>query len=325
MEAATAGEHLEINLRVDDPGEQPATMSIVTAEGAPDPVFPDGWRQAIRETLTDEGWPRRLVAEAPEPYDAAVDQMHMILDGLPAPPAVAADDTAVDTSVTGLVTLAECPQRFFWSEVEPLPRRQGSAMRRGVKVHRLIELHGRGEMALDELAEDLYDVTESDAPSGGGTDPYQVYLTSRFAEAKPRFVEAPIDIGLQSGRVRGRIDAVYEPTPGHWEIVDFKSGRNRKNPAAIVQLEAYAVAAADGALSLDPPESISVTFAYLGAGTLEEVTVTADRGWVETARQHLEELIGTAAGPEFPQSPSDACRHCDFLRFCDAGRDYVGH
>ena len=57
-------------------------------------------------------------------------------------------------------------------------------MRRGVKVHRLIELHGRGEMPLDELADDLYDVTESDAPAAGGPDPYEVYLTSRFAEAE---------------------------------------------------------------------------------------------------------------------------------------------
>ncbi|MCP3995070.1 MAG: ATP-dependent helicase [bacterium] len=325
MEAATIADDLEINFRVDDPGEQPATMSVVTAEGAPDPLFAEGWRQAVRETLTDTGWPRQLVADAPEPYDAAVDQMHMILDDLPAPPAHESESRNVDTSVTGLVTMAECPQRFFWSEVEPLPRRQGSAMRRGIQVHRLIELHGRGKMPLEELAEDLYDVTESDTPPPGGPDPYQVYLASRFAEAKPRFVEAPIDIGLPFGRIRGRIDAVYEPTPDHWEIVDFKSGRNRNKPAAIVQLQAYAVAAADGALSIDPPESITVTFAYLGAGSLEEVKVIADDGWITKARQHLDELIGKAAGPEFPQSPGDACRHCDFLRFCDAGRAHLDH
>ncbi len=323
--AAASADGVEINHRVTEPGERPISLSIVSSVGAPDPLFPDGWRQALRDTLANTDWPRGLVAGADEPYDAAVDQMRIILDDLPASPIQEETTHGVDTSVTGLVTMAGCPQRFYWSEVERLPRRQAPAMRRGVKVHRLIELHGRGEMPLEELAEDLYDVTESDAPVSGGPDPYDVYLDSRFAEMKPRYVEAPIDISLPSGRVRGRIDAVYESTPGAWEIVDFKSGRNRNNPAAMVQLEAYAIAAADGALAAEPPETMSVTFAYLGAGTLEEVKVDIDQDWLEQARQHLEELINAAAGPEYPQSPSDACRHCDFLRFCDAGKAHTAH
>ena len=325
MEAAAAADGLAINHRVDDPGERPSAMSIVSSEGAPDPLFHEGWRQALRDTMTDDEWPRRLVPGAAESYDAAVDQMHMILDDMPAPPPDTDAEVKIDTSVTGLVTLAGCPQRFFWSEIEPLPRRQVAAMRRGVKVHRLIELHGRGEMPLEDLAEDLYDVTEADAPIGAGSDPYQVYLESRFADIKPKYVETPIDIGLTSGRVRGRIDAVYEPSPGHWEIVDFKSGRKRANPTAIVQLEAYAVAAADGALSAVPPDAITVTFAYLGAGTLEEVKVDVDEEWLNDARDHLESLMDTAAGPEYPQSPSSACEHCDFLRFCEAGQAQVSH
>ncbi len=323
LEAAVTADGLAINHRVADPGEQPVTMSIVSSEGAPDPLFAAGWREALRATLDDPQWPAELVPDGVESYDAAVDQIRLILDDMPAPPAIDLPEPGVDTSVTGLVTLAQCPQRFFWSEVDPLPRRQAPAMRRGVKVHRLIELHGRGEMPLEELAEDLYDVTEGDEPAGSGPDPYQVYLDSRFATLKPRFVEAPIDIGLASGRIRGRIDAVYEPSPGNWEIVDFKSGRNRENPTAIVQLEAYAVAAADGALSSSPPESIAVTFAYLGGGRLDEVTVAVDADWLEEARSHLDGLLDSASGPDYPQSPSAACRSCDFLRFCDAGRAHV--
>jgi RecB family exonuclease len=196
-------------------------------------------------------------------------------------------------------------------------------MRRGVKVHRLIELHGRGKVPLDDFSDDLYDVTESDEPTGGGIDPYQVYLDSRFAEMKPRFVEAPIDLHIPPGRVRGRIDAVYEPKPGTWEIVDFKSGRRRDDPAAIVQLEAYAIAAADGALAPQLPESIGVTFAYLGGGELEEVRVDVDTEWLGQARQHLGELAETALGPDYPQVTSEACQRCDFLRFCEAGQAFV--
>lgn len=325
LDAVGRAPGITLNVRAADPGERPATLSIVPAAGAPDPLFPTGWENALRATLADTGWPESLVGADPTSYDAAVDQIRMILDDMPEPPPPRSEETGVDTSVTGLVTLAQCPQRFYWSEVEPLPRRQAAAMRRGVKVHRRIELHGRGEMPLDEISDDLYDVTDSDEPPGNGPDPYSVYLASRFADARPRFVETPIDIGLSSGRIRGRIDAVYEPHPGVWEIVDFKSGRNRGNPAAIVQLEAYGVAAIDKALSPEPPQAIRVTFAYLGGGDLEEVTVAADASWLATARRHLEALLGQAAGPEYPQTPSQACYSCDFIKFCPAGSAFTAH
>ena len=321
---AAQTEGVEINMRTDEPGERPISLSVVSATGAPDPLFPDGWQQALLSTIADPEWPRGLVGDPTTPYDAAVDQLHLILDDLPAGASPEPDAKGIDTSVTGLVTVAGCPQRFYWSEVDPLPRRQGAAMRRGIQVHRMIELHGRGEMALEELGEDLYDVTAADvSPTEAVTDPYSVYLASRFAAQKPRFVEAPIDIHLPSGRVRGRIDAVYEDEAGAWEIVDFKSGRNRDNSSAQVQLEAYAIAAAEGALSPEPPSELVVTFAYLGGGRLEEVTTSVDDGWLQNARQHLDELVSTAAGPDYPQTPSAACAQCDFLRFCTAGKAFT--
>jgi DNA helicase-2/ATP-dependent DNA helicase PcrA len=324
MITAANADRVDLNLRTAEPGDRPVSLSIVSAAGAPDPVFAEGWQQALRATLEDPHWPKSLVVGDSGPYDAAVDQMHMILDDLPAEPEPAVEAGGVDTSVTGLVTLAGCPQRFYWTEVDPLPRRQAPAMRRGVKVHRMIELHGRGEMALDDMADDLYDVTDLDEPVGdGGPDPYQVYLNSRFADHKPRYVEAAIDLHLAKGRVRGRIDAVYELEPGSWEIVDFKSGRNRNDPTAVVQLEAYAVAAAEGALSAEAPREIKVTFAYLGGGELQEVAVPVDDEWLERARHHLAELTEAALGPEYAQVPSPACQRCDFLRFCEAGKAFV--
>ena len=49
-------------------------------------------------------------------------------------------------------------------------------------------------------------------------------------------------LSLSNGfRVRGRVDAIYADDD-HWEVVDFKSGRPKDDPARVVQLEAYAVA-----------------------------------------------------------------------------------
>ena len=252
-----------------------------------------------------------------------MEQIRLTLDDMPVPPADPARHDRADASVTGLVTLARCPQRFYWSEVDPLPRRPAAAMRRGVKVHRLIELHGRGEMPLEDLGEGIYDMADTDFVPGDGPDPYRVYLDSRFAGMRPRFIETPIDVQLPSGRIRGRIDAVYEDDAGAWEIVDFKSGQSAGSAAAVVQLEAYAVAAAGGGLSPNLPPALSVTFAYLGGGRLEEDRHDVDDDWIEAARSHLTDLLDKVAGPEYPQVPSPECAGCDFLRFCQKGKAYV--
>jgi hypothetical protein len=71
--------------------------------------------------------------------------------------------------VTGLVTYASCPRRYYWSEVDRLPRRPSAAARRGVDVHRRIELHSLGRLPLFDLDSDSYDAV--DGVVGGQQDP----------------------------------------------------------------------------------------------------------------------------------------------------------
>ena len=293
---------------------------------APDPTFPDGWANAVREQVRDPEWVEAIVVDRAA-YDASVHQLRMLVDGLPAEPAPRPD--AADrnsTSVTGLVTLAVCPLRFYWSEVDPLPRRPSAAQRRGVDVHRRIELHNRGAIAFDDVAHDLYDVPAADAHVGTApsADPFEVFMASRFAGRTPRFIETAIDLEVGPARVRGRVDAVYESDDGGWEIVDYKSGIDKGDPQAIVQLEAYAVAAVEGAIGAEPPEDLRATFLYLGGQEAHEVTYRADAEWVVSAASHLTTLAEAAMGTEFPPTPGAACRHCDFVKFCDAGRSYLG-
>ena len=252
-------------------------------------------------------------------YAAAMEQMGMDL-GEPATVSTEEAEEPFRTSVTGLVTYATCPKRFFWSEIDRLPRRPSPAARRGVELHRKIELHNRGAMALEYEADDLYDV----APDEGServAGAFDTYLGSRFADTRPAFIEVPFDLELDAGRIRGRIDAIY--TEGSsWEIVEFKSGRKKPDPARRVQLEAYAVAATDVRFGPEAPDELRVTFAYFGNG-LEEVSEPVDDAWLETARSHLDEIATVASGDEFIATPSPACHACDFLRFCEAGKEFV--
>ena len=324
FEIAVACPSVTRPLAVEEPGERPERLALADTSAGPDPLFADGWRAALRRTIEEAGWPLHLVDQR-ETYDGRVDQLRIVVDGLAAERAAATDPLPTAMSVTGLVTLAGCPLRYYWSEVDRLPRRPSPALRRGVEVHRKIELHNRGTISFEDLDDDLYDVP---AGPGGGTlpekDVFEVFLASRFAEKTPRYIETPIDLKIGNARVRGRIDAVYENEDGSWEIVDYKSGRHRGDESAFVQLEAYAAAATDGAIATNPPDDLTVTFLYLGGSEPEEISREADDAWLQEATTHLLSLVEEAAGPEFPATPSANCTHCDFIKFCEAGKTYLG-
>jgi DNA helicase II / ATP-dependent DNA helicase PcrA len=313
-----------------EPGDEPMAPLLLRFEPdapAPDPLFPTGWDAALRAELASPGWAMQEaetlgLGDGFAAHTAAAQQMLFDL------PAIhpADNDSLISTSVTGLVTYAHCPQRFFWSEVERLPRRPNPAARAGTRVHRQIELHQRGQIPLDDLVPDLYDgegydVAVDDSLVAAVAGPFQMFTESRFARARARMIETPFEMVLSGVRLRGRIDAVFEPEPGHWEIVDFKSGRPRSEPSGHVQLEAYAVAAETGALG-PPPEKMTVTFAFLGGG-MNERSEIVDAPWLKSARTRLADLAeGINAGSYEPQ-PGDGCFGCDFLRFCPTGKAHV--
>ena len=313
----------------DEPGAPPERLVIPDLGGAPDPLFPDGWQEALRAAVADPQWARNRSGDGRAAYDARVDQLEILLDSLPDPAPSEAMPGVAGTSVTGLVTVARCPQQFYWSEVDRLPRRPTAALRRGVDVHRRIELHNRGQVPFEDVADDLYDAVDVSAGTDGndaatsGRSPYDVFLESPFAKRRPRFIETPIDLKIGEGRVRGRVDAIYEPEPGLWEIVDYKSGSARPDPALAVQLEAYAIAAATGAVSPDLPDRIAVSFLYLGNDAAMEVRTEVDDVWLADAEVRLNELMVRVMGDDFPPTPSEACHRCDFRRFCGAGQDFV--
>jgi len=311
--------------RAPEPGEPPATLRLeVDRSPDPDPLFDGGWRAALAGAAAGDLDPGTIAAERGigRAYDAAVDQLRIQLDGLPEPGDPAAEEQPFRTSVTGLVTLSSCPKRFFWSDIERLPRRPTSAARRGVEIHRRIELHNRGTVAFDEADPAFYDAVD-DHP-GPVTTAFDRFLSSRFAERPPILVEAPFDLLVGEARISGRIDAVYEGEPGAWEVVDFKSGRPGDDPSRRVQLQAYAVAAAEAGLM---PGSVAgstrVTFAYLGGDELVEETEHVDEAWLEAARARLDGLVAQAITGPYEPTPSPGCHTCDFSRFCAAGSEWL--
>jgi DNA helicase-2/ATP-dependent DNA helicase PcrA len=301
----------------DDPGEPPTDPPTVA--DAPDPHLAGGWRSALRATLADPSWPQRQTDDSTV-FHRHLEQLELMLDGLPEPPDLD-QTTQPTTSVTGLVTLASCPKRFYWSEIDRLPRKPSPWLQRGTVLHRRIELHHQGIAAFD-LDSDIGSGNDEAAPAEG-VDAFRAFLGSRFGGMRPAYIETPLDIDVEGTRIRGRIDAIFEAEPDMWEIVDYKSGRRRDDPAAVVQLEAYAMAAADGAVRGRRPERLRVTFAYFGTDPPEEVSHEVTSEWLAKARRHVEALAEAAGGRQFEPVPSSACERCDFLTFCDAGQRWI--
>lgn len=301
----------------EEPGERPAAAPPEPAGPAPDPHFPDGWAAALWAAVAETGSPAARAGDRAA-YDDEVKQLSLVLGSLPEPETDAGSSTTV-TSVSGLVTYATCPKRFYWSDIDRLPRRPASWLKRGVELHRKIELHNRGVIPLDLAEPETYDF----APDESEPKPnaYATFERSRFGTTKPRWVEVPFRLAWDDRRVRGRIDAIYETGDG-WEVVDFKSGRPRPDPARIVQLQAYAVAVDEGILGTERPESLTVTFAYFGDG-LEEVSEVVDEAWLTQARARIDDILEAIDGEEFAPMPSAACHHCDFVKFCEAGQAWL--
>jgi DNA helicase-2/ATP-dependent DNA helicase PcrA len=303
-----------------EPPERPDRM-VYRSESrpAPDPHFPDGIDSAMRAGIAD---PVAIDALASEngvagAYDRAVKEFQGMLFDLPEPMTAAASE-APSTSATGLVTYARCPKQYYWSHVDPLPRRFNQAARRGTEVHRRIELHNLGVVPLTE-PDDVADPLDRAEPTG--PDPFDVFRRSGYSDRTPHLIEAPFDLELDNGmRIRGRIDAVYGDRD-RWEIVDFKSGRPKSDPAMDVQLETYAVALDRVGVLEDRP--VDAVFVYLGGGSLTERRTEVDDAWMDSAERRLHDLAERIVAEDFGPAPSAACSNCDFLRHCEAGKRFL--
>ncbi|HJU51718.1 MAG TPA: ATP-dependent DNA helicase [Acidimicrobiia bacterium] len=301
---------------------QPSLLRFEPEAGAPDPLFADGWEQALRNELMAPGWARTLAADGFTLDRKRTEFEQMILD-LPAPLA-APSEHSLSTSVTGLVTYASCPRRFFWSEIERLPRMSSQQARAGTLIHRAIELHNRGHVPLEDV-----DWNSVDPFEDSGERPetsWSRFQRSRFAQVPPIMIEQQFMMRVGEIEVKGRIDAVYDR--GGWEIVDFKTGSptedHATNEARLVQLQAYASAARQGHLGRPAPPSLHVTFAYFGARPAES-TYAVDTVWEESASDRLHSLAGGIEAKDWTPTPSMACHSCDFLRFCPAGRRFMSN
>ncbi|MEX1046645.1 MAG: ATP-dependent DNA helicase [Actinomycetota bacterium] len=295
-------------------------------QNEPDPLFAGGWRRAAADSAGLGGLQPELVQTLPEEERGAFEHLtserqtlaaHLIEREREADPGVRAPTTASASTIRDYL---ECPKKFYWKVVRPLPTFSGPAARIGTEVHAWIESQATGQSTLIDLDEtpDLTDEELAGEP-GKVEKLKESFRESRFAGRVPLFAERAFLLNLDGFVIGGRIDAIYGEAEGPWEIVDYKTGRVPKDdPLSWLQLDVYALACME--VWRKKAEELTLTYLYLGEPT--EVSRAADGR--EEIRSRVVEALSGIAGGKFDPTPGAFCKWCDFLPFCDAGKAFVG-
>ncbi len=212
-------------------GPRPAILRTADDSPGPDPLFDGGWQSGLRMAMDDPDELDRLAAEmgVEAEYGRLTVEWGDRLFNLDTVEQVDPGEQPSSVSVTGLVTYAQCPKRFYWTDVDPLPRRRNDAATRGTEIHRRIELHQRGQVPFEDLEPDLYDVVGE----SGGDDvgAFQVYEDSRFAEVSARFSSrcpSPSNRPTDTPSGDGSTPSTRTTAIGRWSI--SRAGAARTTP-----------------------------------------------------------------------------------------------
>ncbi|MDP9431139.1 MAG: ATP-dependent helicase [Actinomycetota bacterium] len=166
-------------------------------------------------------------------------------------------------SASQVVRLAEDPEGLARSLARPLPRRPGSAARRGTAFHAWVESLFGARPLLDD--DELSGAGDELLPQDEELAALQeAFGRTPYADLVPYQVEAPFLLPLDGRLLRGRIDAVYR-VDGGFDVIDWKTGLSPSNPAAAaLQLAVYRVAWA--AIAGVPLDQVGAAFLYVRTG-----------------------------------------------------------
>ena len=148
----------------------------------------------------------------------------------------------------------------------PLPRRPAPAARRGTAFHAWVEEHFALAPLLDDDA--LIGAADEGLDDHALRELKQAFLATPWSDRVPYAVEVGFAVVLGGRAVRGRIDAVYQLSPGEpdgcrWHVIDWKTG---SEPADPLQLAIYRAAWAQRCGC--PPEQVRASFLTVRTGAL---------------------------------------------------------
>ena len=245
----------------------------------------------------------------------------------PPPPLTSPDLTL---SATSIKTYQDCPLQFKYDKIMRVPKPRAQALALGDAVHKAIEQLATAyddapteEQALEALifssqwtAHDYATRTDSE-----GSLARARAMISRYVQWAGRSgseavdVEAKFRVKIGGIVFQGKIDRLKKNASGQYEIVDFKTGRNKETKRDIhtnLQLNIYA----KGVEKLKRKLPVKASLLYLEDGSTIDYAVTRES--VDEAVGLIEGMVKRIRAGEFEPTPSrKACRFCSYNRICD--------
>ena len=239
-------------------------------------------------------------------------------------------------SSSAIDTYRKCPQQYAFSYLWSLKEGPRATLSFGSVMHttirRFVEQLRKGVKLPFEEVQRIY---ETEWSSAGYEDDYQeaeykkdgleqlkAFHASMLA-APPKILEQEkgFDLPLENDVILiGRMDQVNALGRNEVEIVDYKTGKPKKDADArkSLQLSIYALAAKE-IFEWNP---VRLVFHYLQNN---ETQVTArDSKQIDQAEKIIQETAADIRAKEFPPRPGFSCRGCAYKLICPAHEEALG-
>jgi DNA helicase II / ATP-dependent DNA helicase PcrA len=238
-------------------------------------------------------------------------------------------------SASAVDNYRKCPQQFLFGRVWSLKEGPQATLTFGSVMHTTIkrfvdQLRKGVKLPFDEVAR----IFETEWTSAGFEDDYQEgeykkegmeqlrAFHATLLENPPEILEQEkaFELPLENSVIiNGRIDQINSLGHNEVEIVDYKTGKSRKEADARrdLQLSIYAIAAKE-ILELNP---VRLVFHYLQNNQTQVTTRTARQ--LDEAQKIVQEAAADIRAGEFSPRPGYACRTCAYEPICPAHEEAV--
>ena len=233
-------------------------------------------------------------------------------------------------SASAVENYRRCPQQYLFGYLWSLKKGPRATLTFGSVMHttvkRFIEQLRKGvKLPFEEVAR----IFEAEWSSAGFEDEYQEaeYKKDGLEQLRAfhagmigsppqvREQEKGFELPLENNVIiAGRIDQINSLGRNNVEIVDYKTGKPRKEADARkdLQLSLYALAARE-ILELNP---VRLVFHYLQNGQIQ--VTTRDSKQLDEAQKIVQEAAADIRAGEFPPKPGFICRGCAYKPICPA-------
>jgi DNA helicase-2/ATP-dependent DNA helicase PcrA len=233
-------------------------------------------------------------------------------------------------SPSSVMGYRSCPQQFLFEKLWLIEGEAKATLTFGRVVHAtikraMLEMKKGNDLAFEEVRR----IYENEWSASGFEDDYQEQeykkdgleqlrtFHAAMMESLPKILEQEkgFELDLENNViVKGRIDQINSLGRKDVEIVDYKTGKPRKDSEAKkdLQLSIYAIAVKE-ILELNP---VRLVFHYLQNNQRQETTRDAKQ--LHEAQKMVQEAAAEIRAGEFKAKPGFQCRGCAYKPICPA-------